>query len=127
MGARSRATCLLGLDLLRLLFSISRDAPREEDTNRKAAQKDANAMATQRALRTPTFWALAVCFTTFAALTFHLVPLMAERRVSPVLMLTTMAAIGPAQVLARVLWPIVHIHKIWNQRLPAANRKASHW
>ncbi|SFU26741.1 hypothetical protein SAMN05192563_10688 [Paraburkholderia aspalathi] len=29
---------------------------------------------------------------------------MAERRVSPALILTTMAVIGPAQVLARVLW-----------------------
>jgi predicted MFS family arabinose efflux permease len=89
-------------------FSIVRDAPREDDTDRKAALKDANAIATQRALRTPTFWALAVCFTayyaTFAALTFHLVPLMTERRISPPLILATMAVIGPAQVLARVLW-----------------------
>jgi MFS family permease len=89
-------------------FSIVRDAPREDDTDRKAALKDANAIATQRALRTPTFWALAVCFTayyaTFAALTFHLVPLMTERRISPALILATMAVIGPAQVLARVLW-----------------------
>lgn len=75
---------------------------------RKAALKAINAAATSRALRTPTFWALAVCFTayyaTFAALTFDLVPLMAERRVLPALILTTMAVIGPVQVLARVLW-----------------------
>lgn len=55
-----------------------------------------------------TFWALAVCFTayyaTFAALTFHLVPLLSERRVPPAVILTTMAVIGPAHVLARVLW-----------------------
>jgi len=89
-------------------FAIGRDAPRENATDHKAALKVANAKATQRALRTPTFWALAVCFTTyyatFAALTFHLVPLMTERRVPPALILITMAAIGPAQVLARVLW-----------------------
>lgn len=90
------------------VFAIGRDARRADDTDRQAAQKMANAMATRRALRTPTFWALAVCFTayyaTFAALTFHLVPLMTERRVSIGLILTTMAVIGPAQVLARVLW-----------------------
>ena len=89
-------------------FAIGRDAPRENATDHKAALKVANAKATQRALRTPTFWALAVCFTTyyatFAALTFHLVPLMTERQVPPALILITMAAIGPAQVLARVLW-----------------------
>lgn len=65
-------------------------------------------MARWYALRTRIFWALAVCFTayyaTFAALTFHLVPLMTERRVSTGLILTTMAIIGPAQVLARVMW-----------------------
>jgi MFS family permease len=90
------------------VFAIGRDAPREDDRDYKAALKATNAAATGRALRTPAFWALAVCFTayyaTFAALTFHLVPLMAERRVSPALILTTMAVIGPAQVLARVLW-----------------------
>jgi MFS family permease len=90
------------------IFAIGRDTPREDDRDYKAALKATNAAATGRALRTPTFWALAVCFTayyaTFAALTFHLVLLMAERRVSPALILTTMAVIGPAQVLARVLW-----------------------
>lgn len=90
------------------VFAIGRDAPREDNRDYKAALKAINAAATGRALRMPTFWALAVCFTayyaTFAALTFHLVPLMAERRVSPALILTTMAVIGPAQVLARVLW-----------------------
>jgi len=70
--------------------------------------KQANDVATRRALRTPTFWALAVCFTayyaTFAALTFHLVPLMVERGVSNAVLVTTMALIGPAQVAARALW-----------------------
>jgi len=41
---------------------------------------------------------------TFAALTFHLVPLMVERKVSAGLILVTMAVIGPAQVAARALW-----------------------
>lgn len=72
------------------------------------AVKLANDAATRRALRTPTFWALAVCFTayyaTFAALTFHLVPLMVERGVSNAVLVTTMALIGPAQVAARAVW-----------------------
>jgi MFS family permease len=89
-------------------LSIGRDVPRHDDADRKTARQNANTIATRRALRTPTFWALGVCFTTyyatFAALTFHLVPLMTERRVTPALVLTTMAVIGPAQVLARVLW-----------------------
>lgn len=74
----------------------------------KAVVKAANARSTRRALRTPVFWALAVCFTayyaTFAALTFHLVPLMTERHVSRTVILVTMALIGPAQVLARIVW-----------------------
>lgn len=73
--------------------------------------------ATRRALHSPTFWMLAVCFTayysTFAALTFHLVPLMIERKVPMALILGTMAVIGPAQVAARALWLVagrqVHI------------------
>jgi predicted MFS family arabinose efflux permease len=70
--------------------------------------KLANDAATRRALRTPTFWALAVSFTayyaTFAALTFHLVPLMTERHVPSGALLATMALIGPAQVVARAVW-----------------------
>lgn len=69
--------------------------------------KAENEVSVGRALRTPVFWALAICFTayyaTFAALTFHLVPLMVERHVSQPVILATMAVIGPAQVLARVL------------------------
>jgi predicted MFS family arabinose efflux permease len=75
---------------------------------KRAELRAANRESTQRALRTPTFWALAACFTayyaTFAALTFHLVPLMVERRVSSAVILMTMAFIGPAQVAARALW-----------------------
>jgi predicted MFS family arabinose efflux permease len=72
------------------------------------AKNVADSLATRRALRSPTFWFLAVCFTgyysTFAALTFHLVPLMVERGVSNAVLVTTMALIGPAQVIARAIW-----------------------
>ncbi|HEY4350966.1 MAG TPA: MFS transporter [Paraburkholderia sp.] len=88
--------------------AIGRDTARMDHAGHEAATRQANAAAARRALRTPTFWALAVCFTayyvTFAALTFHLVPLMTERSVSPAIIVATMAVIGPAQVLARVLW-----------------------
>ncbi|WP_372342273.1 MFS transporter [Paraburkholderia aspalathi] len=61
-----------------------------------------------RALRTPTFWALAVCFSTyyatFTALTSHLVPLMAERGVANTVLVIIMALIGPTQVIARAVW-----------------------
>lgn len=74
----------------------------------RARLKAANTASTRRALRTPTFWALAVCFTayyvTFAALTFHLVPLMVERHAPNAVILTTMVLIGPAQVVARAGW-----------------------
>ncbi|WP_459710704.1 MFS transporter [Paraburkholderia sp. 2C] len=89
-------------------IAIGRDTARADHSDHKLATQRANAAATRRALRTPTFWALAVCFTayyaTFAALTFHLVPLMTERHVSPAIVVATMAVIGPAQVLARILW-----------------------
>lgn len=83
-------------------------ADMRDSSIRKAKVRTENDASVQRALKTPVFWALAACFTayyaTFAALTFHLVPLMTERHVSQAVILATMAAIGPAQVLARVLW-----------------------
>src|SRR6202012_1102917 len=85
-----------------------RDTARAGRADHKAATRRINAAATQRALRTPTFWALAVCFTayyvTFAALAFHLIPLMTERKVSSTIVVATLAVIGPAQVLALILW-----------------------
>lgn len=90
------------------VFAIRRDATREGRRGEEVASDATNTAATRRAVRSPAFWALALCFTayyaTFAALTFHLVPLMTERHASPALILSTMAVIGPAQVLARVLW-----------------------
>ncbi|MEX3845372.1 MULTISPECIES: MFS transporter [unclassified Paraburkholderia] len=90
------------------VLAIRRNRTSPTATIDRAAVKAANAASTRRALRSPVFWALAVCFTTyyvtFAALTFHLVPLMTERHVQQSTILVTMAVIGPAQVLARILW-----------------------
>jgi predicted MFS family arabinose efflux permease len=89
------------------VFAIRRNA-RADGASDRSTFNATSRESTRRALRTPAFWGLAVCFTayysTFAALTFHLVPLMTERAVSPAATLATMATIGPAQVLARVLW-----------------------
>lgn len=63
--------------------------------------------ALRRALRHPVFWALALCFTAyyanFAALTFHIIPLLAERGVSMGIIVAAIAVIGPAQVLGRIV------------------------
>src|SRR5471030_1277625 len=87
------------------VFAIGRDGATDATPGDSARRKAVNMDSTQRALRTPTFWALALCFTayyaTFAALTFHLVPLMLARKVAAGWLLTTMALIGPAQVAAR--------------------------
>jgi Sugar phosphate permease len=88
--------------------AINRNGATDATAGDRARMNAANSASTQRALRTPTFWALAVCFTayyaTFAALTFHLVPLMVARKVPAGWLLATMAIIGPAQVAARALW-----------------------
>jgi predicted MFS family arabinose efflux permease len=89
-------------------LAIDKNGEERVSARNIASVKDANDQSTRRALRTPVFWALAVCFTAyyaaFVALTFHLVPLMSERRVPQSTILLTMAMIGPAQVFARFLW-----------------------
>jgi len=112
VGWRTSLVVLAALNLIICLpihvltIRSSRADPGSRPTT--GAVKLANDAATRRALRSPTFWALAVCFTayyaTFAALTFHLVPLMVERGVSSAVLVTTMALIGPAQVAARAVW-----------------------
>jgi predicted MFS family arabinose efflux permease len=62
--------------------------------------------ALRRALTHPAFWSLALCFTayyaTFSAMTFHIIPLLAERRVPTAIIVAAIATIGPAQVGGRV-------------------------
>ncbi|MEB2541716.1 MFS transporter [Burkholderia cenocepacia] len=90
-----------------MMIRSSRVSTTASHVDSRAAEL-ANETSARRALRTPTFWALAACFTayyaTFAALTFHLVPLMVERGVSNAVLVMTMALIGPAQVAARAVW-----------------------
>ncbi|VVD30851.1 Predicted arabinose efflux permease, MFS family (plasmid) [Paraburkholderia dioscoreae] len=112
VGWRTSLVVLAALNLIICLpvhvlaIRSSRADPGSRQTS--GSVKLANDAATRRALRSPVFWALAMCFTayyaTFAALTFHLVPLMVERGVSNAVLVTTMALIGPAQVAARAVW-----------------------
>lgn len=61
----------------------------------------------RRALRHPAFWGLAVCFTAyyaaFSALTFHIIPLLAERAVPIATIVAAVAIVGPAQVAGRLV------------------------
>ncbi|SAL75458.1 major facilitator transporter [Caballeronia peredens] len=114
VGWRTSIVVLAALNLVVCLpihVMAIRSSRSRTDAGSRPESRDvklANDAATRRALRTPTFWALAVCFTayyaTFAALTFHLVPLMVERGVSNAVLVTSMALIGPAQVAARAVW-----------------------
>jgi hypothetical protein len=80
----------------------ARDPASSLATDRRRA-----AQAMRRALASPVFWGLAVCFffynATFSALTFHLVPLLSERGLPMALIIGALATIGPAQVAGRIL------------------------
>jgi predicted MFS family arabinose efflux permease len=82
-----------------------RDAgPKTADT---AAPPLLGRVAVSRAMRTPVFWGLMVCFiayyATFSALAFHLVPLLTDRDFAPATIVGALAVIGPSQVAGRVL------------------------
>ena len=59
------------------------------------------------AIRVPAFWGLVVAFAgyglAFSAMSFHLIPLLAERRVETGVVIAIIALIGPMQVVGRVL------------------------
>jgi MFS family permease len=59
------------------------------------------------AIRMPTFWGLVVAFAgyglAFSAMSFHLIPLLAERGVETGVVMAIIALIGPMQVVGRVL------------------------
>ena len=70
------------------------------------ARDHRNREAWSRAIRRPTFWLLAVAFAMVALnhgmLITHLLPLLAERGVAPVLAVLAASLIGPMQVAGRV-------------------------
>jgi len=59
------------------------------------------------AVRVPAFWGLVVAFAgyglAFSAMSFHLIPLLAERKVPIGVVMAIIALIGPMQVVGRVL------------------------
>jgi MFS family permease len=59
------------------------------------------------AVRLPAFWGLVVAFAgyglAFSAMSFHLIPLLAERKVEMGVIMAIIALIGPMQVVGRVL------------------------
>lgn len=66
----------------------------------------ASSGAVRRAMQSPVFWGLVVCFTayyaSFTAVSFHLVPLLTDRGVPMEIVVGAIAVIGPAQVAGRV-------------------------
>jgi MFS family permease len=59
------------------------------------------------AIRVPAFWGLVVAFAgyglAFSAMSFHLIPLLAERKIEMGVVMAIIALIGPMQVVGRVL------------------------
>lgn len=84
---------------------LLKDAPRRD---RAAATPSlAGREAVRKAMGTPVFWCLMVCFVAyyavFTAVTFHIVPLMTDRGFAPEIIVLALAAIGPSQVGGRVI------------------------
>jgi MFS family permease len=76
------------------------DMPRPASDRRKKGPLAA-------AVRVPAFWGLVVAFAgyglAFSAMSFHLIPLLAERKVETGVIMAIIALIGPMQVVGRVL------------------------
>ncbi|MFM9844399.1 MAG: MFS transporter [Dongiaceae bacterium] len=98
LAAVNLAVCL-PIHALWLRDGATRARPPAPPVDRKALLR--------RALRNPVFWGLALCLTaynaTFSALTFHLIPLLAERGVGIAVAIAAVALLGPSQVAARLL------------------------
>jgi len=79
---------------------IAEAKPASQSTGRKRGP-----LAT--AVRVPAFWGLVVAFAgyglAFSAMSFHLIPLLAERKVEIGVVMAIIALIGPMQVVGRVL------------------------
>jgi MFS family permease len=104
---------LLALSLCNIAIALPVHALLRHGTEHEAADASGAAAppqsgdeAMRRALRHPVFWALAACFTfyytTFTAMTFHIIPLLTERAVPMATIVGAIAVIGPAQVLGRI-------------------------
>ena len=73
----------------------------------RTAQSTVKTSPLAAAVRVPAFWGLVVAFAgyglAFSAMSFHLIPLLAERKVEIGVVMAIIALIGPMQVVGRVL------------------------
>lgn len=86
---------------------LRRTQPRPPAETSPAADLDRRISPLRKMLASRRFWGLLVCFTaygmTFSALTFHIIPLLAERGVETAAIIACVAAIGPMQVAGRMV------------------------
>lgn len=86
---------------------LLRDACATPSPETKSAMPVFGSAAVRRAMRTPVFWGLMVCFVayyaTFSAVAFHLVPMLTDRGFEPATIVGAIAVIGPCQVAGRLL------------------------
>jgi len=107
IGAYGWRDALLLLALANLLFCLPIHALLLRD--RADAPRRGGVVFDQhfrRALRHPAFWGLVVCIVAyymgFAAITFHIIPLLEERHVATATIVGAVATFGPAQVAGRI-------------------------
>ncbi len=88
-------------------IGLSDGGARQADRSDRSARHAASSAAVRRALRYPVFWCLLVCFvayySTFSALTFHVIPLLIERGIPMTTIIAAVAVVGPAQVSGRLV------------------------
>lgn len=103
------AAIILGVGLF--IHWLFVPGPKEEAVPIGEAPKPAHGVAKKNplaaAIRVPAFWGLVVAFAgyglAFSAMSFHLIPLLAERKVEMSVIMAIIALIGPMQVVGRVL------------------------
>jgi predicted MFS family arabinose efflux permease len=110
LGWRAALDALASLNLLvcaPLHLAVVGATPAAAASSPAGGLQSAERAAVGAALRSPVFVALAVAFTlyngAFAALTYHLYPLLLERGFGPAAVVAAIALVGPSQVAARVV------------------------
>lgn len=92
---------------------LLKDAPRR-DLTPSATPPVLGRAAVRKAMGTPVFWCLMLCFiayyAVFTAMTFQLVPLLTDRGFAPEIVVLAYAVVGPAQVSGRVILLMLRQH-----------------
>jgi predicted MFS family arabinose efflux permease len=96
---------ILAMTVVPVHAFVLKDAPRRDVV--AATPPVLGRDAVRKAMGTPVFWCLMVCFVAyyavFTAMTFLLVPLLTDRSFAPEIVVLAYAVIGPAQVSGRVI------------------------